>query len=135
VAVRRQKSLVLILAREFASQLAMPMFIIDGGGNLVFYNEPAEQFLGQSFAETGEMAASELEETFQIENLEGEPLARPERAIGQALYEYQPTHAKRRLRSVNGVWRTVEVTAFPLMTGVDEIGGVVAIFWESKEEE
>ena len=134
MAVRRQKSLVLILAREFASQLAMPMFIIDGEGSLVFYNEPAEQFLGQSFAETGELPASELEETFQIANLEGEVLTRPERAIGHALYEHQPIHAKRRLRGVNGVWHTVDVTAFPLMTGPGEVGGVVAIFWGSEEE-
>ena len=41
-----QKSLVLILAREFASQLAMPTFIVDGGGSLVFYNEAAETIIG-----------------------------------------------------------------------------------------
>ena len=30
-----------------------------------------------------------------------------------------------------GEWHTVEVTAFPLVTGPGEIGGVMAIFWET----
>jgi PAS domain S-box-containing protein len=131
MAVRRQKSLVLILAREFASQLAMPTFIVDGEGNLVFYNEPAETILGRAFAEVGELPADELVRAIDIANLDGEVLEPKERAIGVALFEHRPTHATRRLRSMNGEWHTVEVTAFPLLTGPDEIGGVVAIFWET----
>ena len=52
---RRQKSLVLILAREFASNLAMPIYIADADETLVYFNEPAERIAGRSFAETGEM--------------------------------------------------------------------------------
>jgi PAS domain-containing protein len=134
MAVRRQKSLVLILAREFSSQLAMPTFIVDGDGNLVFYNEAAEPIIGRSFAEVGELDAAELLRTIDIANLDGEVLEPRDRAIGVALFEGRPTHATRRLRGIDGVWHTVEVTAFPLMTGPDEVGGVVAIFWESDEE-
>jgi PAS domain S-box-containing protein len=111
----------------------MPTFIVDGEGNLVFYNEPAETILGRSFAEVGELPAEELVRTIDIANLDGEVLEPRERAIGVALFEQRPTHARRRLRSMNGEWHTVEVTAFPLVTGPDEIGGVVAIFWESEE--
>jgi PAS domain S-box-containing protein len=135
VALRRQKSLVLILAREFASQLAMPMFIVDGDGNLVFYNEPAERILGQSYAEAGELSSEELVRAFPIENLAGEPLDVEERAVGIALLERRPTHATNRIRGLDGVWRTVSVTAVPLLTGSDELGGVVAIFWEHSEEQ
>jgi PAS domain S-box-containing protein len=131
VAVRRQKSLLLILAREFSSQLAMPTFVVDGEGNLVFYNEAAEPIIGRSFAEVGELDAAELVRTIDIANLEGEVLEPHDRAIGVALFEGRPTHATRRLRAFDGAWHTVEVTAFPLMTGPEEVGGVVAIFWES----
>jgi PAS domain S-box-containing protein len=134
MALRRQKSLVLILAREFASQLTMPMFITDAAGDLVFYNEPAERILGQSFAEAGELSAEELARTFPIQNLEGEPLEVEQRAVGIALLERRPTHATNRIRGVDGVWRTVSVTAFPLLTGGEELGGVVAIFWEHPED-
>jgi PAS domain S-box-containing protein len=133
VALRRQKSLVLILAREFASQLATPMFIVDGEGNLVFFNEPAERILGQTFAEAGELTAEEVANTFRIETLEGELLAPKERAIGIALREGRATHAKRQVVGADGVRRPVAVTAIPLMTGPDEVDGVVAIFWEHEE--
>jgi PAS domain S-box-containing protein len=134
VALRRQKSLVLILAREFASQLAMPMFIVDGRGDLVFWNEAAEKILGETFAEAGEMSAEELTETFRIENLAGEPLDKERRPVGKAVFKQQPTHATYRIRGLDGVWHTVEVTAFPLVTGGDDMSGAVAIFWEHPEE-
>jgi NAD(P)H-dependent FMN reductase len=41
--VRRQMHLALILARELASQLATATFISDADGDLVFYNEAAEE--------------------------------------------------------------------------------------------
>src|SRR5438093_13520920 len=63
---RRQKNLVLILAREFASKLATPMFVADADGNLVFYNEPAEIILGRTFAEAGEMPAEDWADLFQL---------------------------------------------------------------------
>jgi hypothetical protein len=47
------KSLPLILARELASNLATPMFLIDATGTLVFYNEAAELLIGKPFAELG----------------------------------------------------------------------------------
>jgi PAS domain S-box-containing protein len=135
VAVRRQKSLVLILAREFATQLAMPMFVADGDGTLIFYNEAAEEILGRSFAEVGELTARELVETFDIESPDGEYLEPEDRALGIAFFEKRPVHGKRRVKGVDGVWRSIEITAFPLMTGPDELGGVVAIFWENGEGE
>ncbi len=54
---RRQKNLILIVARELASKLATAMFIADAEGDVVFYNEPAEEILGRTFAEAGELSA------------------------------------------------------------------------------
>jgi PAS domain-containing protein len=51
-----QKNLALILARELASKLATAMFIADAEGDVVFYNEPAEEILSRTSAE---VAASE----------------------------------------------------------------------------
>ena len=56
----RQKSLVLILAREFASNLATPIYIADADERLVYFNEPAERIAGRSFAETGEIPVREF---------------------------------------------------------------------------
>lgn len=54
-----QKPIEVILTRQLASSLAMPIFLVDEDGVLVFYNEPAERVLGMRFEETGEMPANE----------------------------------------------------------------------------
>ena len=56
---RRSKHLVLILARELASNLATPTLIANAQGQLVFYNEAAEEVLGGPFAEASEMPIDE----------------------------------------------------------------------------
>ncbi len=45
----------IILNRQLADCLSVPVFITDTVGNLIFYNEPAEKILGSRFEETGEM--------------------------------------------------------------------------------
>ena len=37
----------LILSRQLADCLSVPVFIVDPQGNLLFYNNPAEEVLGQ----------------------------------------------------------------------------------------
>src|SRR5919198_4624298 len=75
---RRQKHLVLILAREFASNLATPTLIADADGILVFYNEAAESVVGVPFAEAGEIPLDEWTAGFSPRTREGE-LIPPER--------------------------------------------------------
>ena len=50
------------------------MFVVDGAGGLVFYNEPAEKLLGRRFEETGPMPAEEWSTVFGPLSDEGEPL-------------------------------------------------------------
>jgi PAS domain-containing protein len=127
---RRQKKLVLILAREFASQLATATFVIDEKGKLVFYNEPAEAILGQSFAEVGEIWADKWTELFEVEDLDGEPLPLERMPGGIAFFERKPVHGDVRITALDGVKREISVTAFPLLARDDELVGVVTIFWE-----
>ena len=81
------------------------------------------------------LSPEELVETFDIESVEGDFLEPEERALGIAFWERRPVHGRRRVRGVDGVWHTIAITAFPLMTGPDEFGGVVAICWENGEED
>jgi PAS domain-containing protein len=127
---RRQKNLVLILAREFASKLATATFIADADGNLVFYNEPAEEIVGRTFAEAGEMPAAEWAGLFEVEELDGTPMPLERMPAGIALLEQRPAHHRLRITGLDGVTREIAVTAFPLLARADELVGVVAIFWE-----
>jgi PAS domain-containing protein len=128
------RHLVLILAREFASRLAHPMLIIDAEGNLVFYNEPAEEVLGRSYAEAGAMPASEWQELFEAEDLEGNPTPLAEMPGGIAFYERKPAHGVLRITSLDGEQRMIEITAFPLFASVEDFVGVVTIFWQDSHD-
>ena len=130
---RRAKHLVLILAREFASKLATPMFISDADGNLVFFNEPAGQVLGRTFSEVGELPASRWAELFETEELDGGPVQLERMPAGIALLERRPAHHRFAIRGLDGVRRVISVTAFPLLAHVDDLVGVVAIFWQEQE--
>jgi PAS domain-containing protein len=130
---RRQKNLVLILAREFASKLATPMFVSDAHGDLVFYNEPAEIVLGRSFSEAGELRAEEWTSLFSIEHLDGTPMTLDQMASGIALREQRPAHGLLRIVALDGAKRSLSVTAFPLFAHAGEFVGMVAIFWELSE--
>jgi PAS domain-containing protein len=126
---RRPKHLVLILAREFAANLATPTLIADDRGRLVFYNEAAEGVLGGPFAEAGEMMIDEWTASFSPRTRDQEPLPPETRPARIALDERRPSHDRLRITSRDGVDREVAVTAFPLFAQADEFVGIVAIFW------
>ena len=125
---RRHKHLVLILAREFASNLATPTLIADDEGKLVFYNEAAESVVGRPFAEVGEMPLDEWTASFDPRT-DSEPLSPGRRPTRIALDERRAAHEDLRITSADGVERDVAVTAFPLFAHADEFVGIVAIFW------
>jgi PAS domain-containing protein len=121
--------LVLILAREIASNLATPMLIADDAGTLVFYNEAAEEVIGRPFAEFGEMPLDEWTASFAPRTRDSEPIPPERRPARIALDERRPAHESFRVTSLDGVVRDVAVTAFPLFAQADEFVGIVAIFW------
>jgi PAS domain-containing protein len=126
----RQKTLILILARELATNLATPVFVVDPQGTLVFYNEAAEEILGQPFDEAGELTREQWGEAFSPEWPDGTPIAPEEGPLSRALDERQPTHARIRITGRDAIRRDIAVTAFPLLVGGAELAGAVSIFWE-----
>jgi PAS domain-containing protein len=133
VTVSRQKHLILILAREFASNLATPTLIVDAGGQVVFYNEAAEDVLGRSFAETGEIALDEFGASFAPRTEDDVPIPAEERPPRIAFDERRPAHQQYWITSRDGVRRQVSVTAFPLFANAEEFVGIVVIFWREAE--
>lgn len=59
-----QKEIELILLRQCASYLPMPIWLMDPNGELLYYNEPAEPILGQRFDEAGPMPGEKLSAMF-----------------------------------------------------------------------
>ena len=125
----KQKQLLLILAREFISNLSTAGLIADADGNLVFYNEAAEAVVGQRFAETGEMPLAQWLEAFEPREIDSSPLPPERRPTRIAFVERRVAHEVYFVTGVDGVEREIEVTAFPLFAHSDEFVGIVAIFW------
>lgn len=131
-----EHNLIHILARGLASSVATPMFLVDPDGTLVYYNEPAEKILGQTYAEAGEMTAEEWGGTAFVSPEDpdsNEPLTVEDMPLYQAVTKHRPAHRSMRITGVDGVRRRIAVTAFPLFARTDEFVGAVAIFWEEDE--
>ena len=126
-----QKEIEVILTRQLASYLAMPIFIVDRDGTLLFFNEPAEAILGKRFEETGEMVAAEWASAFMPTDERGEPLAPETLPLIIALYQRKPAHRSLWIRGLDNVPRHIEATAFPLIGQGGRNLGAVAIFWET----
>lgn len=124
------KPIQLILSRQLASTLAMPILIVDTEGTLIYYNEPAEVILDQRFEETGEVPADEWTGRFAIENEERKPIAPEDRPMMMALSERRPYSRNVWMRCGHRDWRHVSITAFPLIGEAAQFLGAQMIFWE-----
>jgi PAS domain-containing protein len=124
------KSLPLILARELASNLATPMFLLDAGGMMVFYNDAAALLLGKPFAELGEIPSGEFGAALKLTTPDGEPIRRRDSPSGIAFFEHRPAHQTVMATAYNGARRAYEATAYPLLGATGGMHGVVAVFWE-----
>ena len=129
------RSLPLILARELASNLATPMFLLDAGGMLVFYNDAAALLLGKPFAELGEIPSGEFGESLELSTPDGEPIRKRDTPSAVAFYQRHPSHMTVMATMYNGVRREYEATAYPLLGATGEMHGVVAVFWEPEHGE
>jgi len=125
-----QHHLVLILARDFASRLSTPVFLVDAEGSVIYFNEGAERVLGRRFVEGLGMEAAEWSTAFAPSDDDGNPIALEELPLGVAIIERRPDHRMLRIRNIDGTQRRIEVTAFPLFAHEDECLGAIAIFWE-----
>jgi PAS domain-containing protein len=128
-----QHHLVLILARDFASRLATPVFLVDVEGAVIYFNEAAERVLGRRYVEGVGMTAEEWGTAFAPTDDDGAPIELSGLPLGIAILERHPDHRMLRIRSLDGIERRIEATAFPLFAHEDECLGAIAIFWETEE--
>jgi PAS domain-containing protein len=124
------KAIPIILARQLASCVAMPILLVDVEGNLIFYNEAAEALMGQRFEETGEIPAEEWNRLVTVADENHVPLADDERPLRAALLQRRPVSRRIWTRRGDRAWRQVQVTAFPLVGAEDRLLGAMNIFWE-----
>jgi PAS domain-containing protein len=128
-----QRHLVLILARNFASRLATPVWLVDADGTVIYFNEGAEAVLGRRFVEGRGMPASEWATMFSPLDESGNPVPYERLPLGIAIAEGRADHQDLEIKGADGVDRRIGVTAFPLFAHPEECLGALAIFWERAE--
>jgi PAS domain-containing protein len=126
-----QQPVEMILLRQAASYLTLPIWMMDSDGNLLYYNEPAERLLGVGFDDAGPIHAEQLAAMFKATDLEGTPLDDEQLPVVAALLNRKPAHREIRFCGFDGMWRDVSISAFPVEGQGGRFLGVFATFWES----
>jgi PAS domain-containing protein len=121
-------------ARELATGLAVPMFVVDRGGNLVYFNDHAGFLLGLPFHQAGEMTSVQWTRAFEPTDQDGNELPPSELPLVVALDERRPAHKRVWIRAGDGRRRALEISAFPLLGAEGKHHGAVALFWEVHRE-
>lgn len=123
----------MILLRATARALAIPVWLMGLDGTLLYYNEAAESIVGKRFDEVGDLLGEELATLFQTTAEDGSAIPADDLPVNVALQKRRPAHMPMRMCGLDGVWRRIEVTSFP----VEGVGGrhlgAVAIFWEAEK--
>jgi PAS domain-containing protein len=123
----------IILTRQLADCLSMPVFITDPTGNLIFYNEPAEKLLGTRFDETGEMKVETWGTIFKQKDDEGKDIPADELPLVRTLKDQSPYHKTFWIESLQGKMEKISVTSYPIIGRSGKFVGAVAIFWETRK--
>jgi PAS domain-containing protein len=128
-----QRPVEIVLMRQLASYLAVPILIVDRQLDLVFFNESAEPILGRRFEETGEIHRGEWRQRFQLSDTNGIPIPPDEQPFALALDHGQPSHGRWGLTGLDGVPRVIDGIGFPLETHDAGLIGAAGIFWEVRD--
>ena len=120
----------IIVLKQFAGCLAIPMLVIGPTGDLLYFNESAEPLLGLRFDEAGELDVEEWSRIIPTFDEFGGAFKPEERPLVRALTERRPLHRRLILQRFDGHSVRVEGTSIPLVASDDRLLGALAFFWE-----
>jgi hypothetical protein len=123
----------IILLRQLAGYLGIPLFLVDPKGDLLFYNEPAELILARRFEETGAMPAKTWASVFTPVDEQGKPIPPEDLSLMIALATQRPAHKRLYIHGMNGARRHIDVVSIPIVGLQCELLGAAALFWEVNE--
>jgi PAS domain-containing protein len=126
------KPVELILAKQAASGLAVPIFLVDARGDTLFYNEPAEAIFGRRFDEIDALPFEERTAMLAPRRQDGEPLPVDQLPGIMCMRERRPAHAEFFIRGFDGIAREVEATAIPVEGASGDMLGAFVVMWPGR---
>lgn len=124
-----QRPVELILARQLASCLAVPVLLVDANGDTLFFNEPAELIFARRFDEIEALGFRERTKILAPRRDDGGVLPAEDLPGMVAMRERRPAHAAFVVHGFDGVTRPVEATAIPLESAGGHLLGALVILW------
>lgn len=124
----------IILNRQLADCLSIPVFITDTVGNLIFYNIPSEEVLGKKFEETGEMPVEEWSVIFKPVDEFNNEIPSEDLPLVKTLQHLLPYHKSFWIKSLEGKTEKIALTSYPIINRENKFLGAVAMFWKVNEE-
>ena len=121
----------IVLLKQVAGYLATPVFLVDEDGTLEYYNEPAEELLGQRYEETGQIPFEAWGKLWTPTHPDGRPLDPEALPVAIAVRDRRPVQGTFSIRGLDGADRQLTVTALPLEGADGAHLGAFAIFWET----
>lgn len=125
-----QQPIELILARQWASYLTVSVWLYNEKGDLIYCNEPADKLLGIHFESFGEISANDVMNIFKCVPLDESEAPLESVPINIAHFRHQPAHKKFKILTLDGIWKSIESTAIPVLGQGGKYLGTVSIFWE-----
>lgn len=122
----------IILSRQLADCLTVPVFIVDPEGTLIFYNEPAEEILGKKFQDTGPMPIGDWGTLFLPHDEDGKDIPPEELPLVQTINNKVPAHKTFWIKALNGKSTKISVTSIPIIGRSKNFSGAMAIFWDNE---
>src|SRR5436305_7915953 len=126
--------LLLIQARNLITNLALPAFLTDTDGALLFFNDAAGEVLGRTFEEVGPLSRDEWGREFGPFDAEGNPLAVNHQPLANALRSGHAAQGRFWLSTGAENLRQVEVSALPLLEP-GNFEGALVVFWTVEDRE
>ena len=122
-----QQPLELILARNLIAALAIPAFLVDAEGGLLFYNDAAGELLGQRLEETGRLSPEEWRRIGPLDS-QGNRISHERLPMRTALREGRPAHGRFHICTDQRNLVEIETSALPLLVGEASRGAII-VFW------
>ncbi len=122
----------IILSRQLADCLNVPVFLVDPEGTLIFYNEPAEVILGKKYQDTGPMPVGDWGTLFFPHDGEGKDIPPEELPLVQTIQNRVPAHKTFWIKSLKGKSTKISVTSIPIIGRSKNFSGAMAIFWDNE---
>ncbi len=119
----------LILARQLADGLAVPVMLVDARADTLFFNEPAEALFGRRFDEVDALPFETRTRLLAPRHADGRPLQMDEMPGVRAMRERRPAHVAFHIHGLDGIVRPIEATAIPLESARGNVLGAFVVLW------